>query len=361
MAREAEEDKIIFMTKDNLNKKASFTFYQILGVGIGFLVLLLLLSIKLYPKLFLLWQSFLGKLESICGCSNHLSFANHSFFYTSLISLGLVLTAFIGFAIFKIIKSKRSTKKFVAIALKNKRAGLSRRLKKTAQAIGLENQIIEINNKKPIIFCFGLIKPKICVSSGFTKGLSKYELKAALLHEQHHLLVCEPIKLFIVKLIASILFFLPGLKAFIKQYFTFSELAADQWATNNFKDKAYLVGALRKAIRWKKQMMLKDELALAFFASSVIEERVNKLIDNGYKPRFKFFNLRLSIGILLLVSSFTMASGLLVPNVAMMADHEVAYCSAMESDISQQCEVSLASPICNMEYPSEVSACTYQD
>lgn len=345
------------MPKNDLEKKADFTFYQILGIGAGFLAMLLFLSVKLYPKLFLLWEPFLGKLESICGCTDHLSFTNHPFIFTSLIFLSLGIVAFFCFVIIKIIKFRNSTNKFIEINLKNKKRDFSQKLKRVAPSVGIDNRLVEINDSKPVIFCFGLIRPKICISSGLIKRLSEKELKVVLLHEQHHLVSNEPIRTFVVKLVTKILFFLPGLKLFSRQYLTFSELAADQWITDSFQDKAPLVGALYKIIRWKKQMIIKNELALSFFAHSIIEERINKLIDNKYRPKFRIFTSKLSIGIFLLGFSFILLIGLFSPNSPVMANHDVVYCSVMESDISQQCEMSFKKPACNMNYGLEISSC----
>ena len=70
----------------------------------------------------------------------------------------------------------------------------------------------------------------------------------------------------------------------------FSELAADEWATDGFKNKASLASALCKALKWKKELFKKNELAISFFADRVIEARVNKLADSNYRPKFKLFS-----------------------------------------------------------------------
>ncbi len=324
------------MLKNGLGKKANFTFYQILGIGAVFLSLLLLLSLKLYSKLFLLWGSFTGKLDSVCGCAEYLLFASHPVASTSLILLGLAIAAFFGFAITKIIRLKWLTNTFVKNNLRNKKLKISRRLKKISAIIGMENQIIELRSKKPIIFCFGLSKPKVCVSSGFIKKLSNKELKAVLLHEQHHLFSNEPVRIFIVQSITKALFFLPGLKPFSEQYLTFSELAADQWATDNFKDKAPLAGALYKVLMLKKQMIIRNELALSFFASQIMEERINKLTDDKYKIKFRIFTSKLNMGIILLVFSFIILSGIASPDGLAATKHNIANCSEMKPDFSQQ-------------------------
>ncbi len=324
------------ITKSKLGKKANFTFYQILSIGIVFLSLLLFLSVKLYSKLFLILDIFIDKIKSVCGCEEHLLFTSHPAIFTSLILLGVIIAAFFSFAIIKIIKIKWLTDKFVKNNLKNKKLKISKRLKKISAIIGVKHQIIELQNKKPIIFCFGLITPKICASSGFIKKLSNKELKAVLLHEQHHLFNKEPIKIFIVSAITNALFFLPGLKSFSKQYLTLSELAADQWATDDFRDKIPLAGALYKAIKFKKQMLTKNELALSFFSSPIMEERINKLANSKHKTKFKIFTSKLIIGLALFVFSFIIINKTLLPDNLTIAGHSVANCPGAELFPPQQ-------------------------
>src|SRR3989344_2703690 len=285
------------MLRSDLAKKADLTFYQLLGLGLGFLFILFFLAFKISSLMLLLAGLFWQRLAATCDCLNHLSLANHPLILTFLIFVVLVLAGLLFLIIAKIIKLKILTNKFIGANLANKSRALAPILNSLAKETSLENKIIEIQDAQPIIFCFGLIKPKICLSSGSVDKLSRSELKVVLLHEQHHLLSHEPLKLFIVRALTKILFFLPGLKYLANQYLVFSELAADEWATDYFQNKAFLAGALYKVLKWKKQLIKKNELAISFFADQVMEERVNKLTNNNYQPRFKIFNSHLAGGL----------------------------------------------------------------
>ncbi len=349
------------MFKENLRQKANFTFYQILAIGIGFLALLSFSAWKLYPKLLLFPKILLGQMETICGCTDHLSFSHHPILFISLTIIGSGLIGFFGFATIKVLKVKLVTNKFVRENLQRQKPVISRRLSMIAVKAGLAiGQIIEISDKNPVIFCFGLLRSKVCLSSGLIAKMSAKELKAVLLHEQYHLLSHEPIKIFMVKLIAGILFFMPGLKFFAGQYLIFSELAADQWATDNFQNKIPLAGALYKVIDWKKKMIVRNELALSFFANPAIIERVNKLSDNRYDPKFKFFSSRLAIGIIILAISFIFAGRALSVNNSAMTEYYADSCSEMEPILyqtNQQCEMTPIEPICVMDYELVNSQC----
>ena len=100
------------------------------------------------------------------------------------------------------------------------------KLQRVSKRLKIVGKITEIKNKLPIVFCFGLVSPRICISSGMIERLSIRELKSVLIHEQHHLLVHEPAKLFIIKIIAKILFSIgkpPFSKSIIRYYVSVSE------------------------------------------------------------------------------------------------------------------------------------------
>ena len=346
------------MVKSDLTKKADFTFYQIFGLGIFFLILFLFFILRIYPLILLFFKSSWHQLAAVCSCLDHLTLANHPFIFTALILISIGLLAFWLLVMVKIIKLKLLTNKFIKANLANRNQNLSPILTHLANQLNLKDKIIEINDQQPIVFCFGLIKSKICLSSGSIKKLSQPELRAVLLHEQHHLLSHEPLKIFIIKALTKILFFLPGLKYLANQYLVFSELAADEWATDGFKDKASLAGALYKALKWKKQLFKKNELAISFFADRVIEARVNKLADSGYRPKFKLFNSKLGLGLLLLILTFVFLNAIFSFSGTALASHDNSQCLLSEQAIISQCDMSFKKAVCQLEsYGFHNSAC----
>tara|TARA_Y100000310_G_scaffold173181_1_gene173318 strand:- start:17705 stop:18778 length:1074 start_codon:yes stop_codon:yes gene_type:complete len=355
LAQEVKESKI--MLKNSFQKKTNLAFYQIMAIAIGFFSLIILLGAMLLTKAILFGQLLSGKLESACGCISHLSFSSHPFIFSSLIVSSFILAAFFGSVIYKIIKFKNSTSQFVKKNLKTRSKITSSRLEILSTVLGLNNRIVEIISEQPVIFCYGFLKPKICVSTGLTKRLSKKELIAVLKHEQHHLRVYEPIKLFIIKVISRVLFFVPGLKFLTDQYLTLSELAADHRATNGFTDKAPLAQALYKVISSSERLSIKNNLALSFFGLAM-EERINKLSDEDYKPKFKFFNTKLGVSFLsVLVMPFLFnilfASAFSLGNL----DQNSVSCSLNQSNISQQCEMLLQSFDCPFSHNSSNITC----
>lgn len=275
-------------------------FYQILGLsalalaGLGFIVW------QLSPFFLAAGRGLSHQLSTICGCANHWHFANHPFIFSALISGSVLFTGAAGWALFKIIRLLTRTRGFVRQAVKNKKTNLSDKLLKAARQTGLTGKIIEIKKEEPMIFCFGLRQPKICLSDSLVKRLNHDELRAVLLHEKQHLLAREPAKAMLIKILSHLLFFLPGFLALTTKYLTYSELAADERATADFQNKIPLARALYKIIKWRESRIIKQNLALSFF-SEVTEERVNKLADNNYQPEIKILTGRIFLKLSFLV------------------------------------------------------------
>ena len=87
---------------------------------------------------------------------------------------------------------------------------------------------------------------------------------SGLRHERRHLLNHDPLKLFCLKLGERFFFFIPGFKILVKQYITYSEMAADEDVGVGDKEKTSLAGALFKIINQEEQAMLRNGLALSF-------------------------------------------------------------------------------------------------
>jgi beta-lactamase regulating signal transducer with metallopeptidase domain len=328
---------------ESLKRKINFTFYQIITLGLMFMAFFFYLVILLYDRLRLVSASFLGKLETICGCPNHFTFLNHPYLFMSLLIAGLGIATFVGFITYKIIKLKKTTNNFVKNCLENKKNTLSPRLKVVAESLHLENRIVEINDKRLLVFCYGYINPRICISSAFVKKLNSTELKAVLLHEQHHLAVYDPSRIFIINIITKALFIVPGFKLLAKKYFVLSEMAADRWAIKNSSGKTPLAQAVYKILNWKEKMAVSN-LSLPFF--SVTEERVNKLIDDNYTIKIKFTSPKFIISSVFLLSFILFISLFINSTNTAIANHDSGACFA---ENNTECEMIDNNTECEME------------
>jgi len=87
-----------------------------------------------------------------------------------------------------------------------------------------------IEDATPQAFCAGLLRPRIFISTGALDRLDDDELRAVLAHEAHHALRRDPLRLFLARVLADALFFLPVMRPLQRRYATLAEMAADEAA-----------------------------------------------------------------------------------------------------------------------------------
>ncbi len=272
-----------------LNKKVNLVFYQLLILGLVAGALSLVTIIKIWPAWFLLVHKWIYSWQGSCNCCGYGVFMNHPWLTSFMFLAGGLVLIWLIITVFKVLNLKLATDRFIKRHLARK-ISPSRKLILAATKLGLEKKVVEVESAEATIFCYGLWHPHICFSSAVVKRLDVNELKAVLKHEAYHLLTYEPLRLFWIKSIFMSLFFLPGIKFLYKNYLVLSELAADELAIVNFKQKIFLARALDKIIQFKMELKLKEELAVSFF--DVIEERVDRLSGNWQAPLTRALNLR---------------------------------------------------------------------
>lgn len=118
---------------------------------------------------------------------------------------------------------------------------------RSAAELGLARQVIVIATPQPIAFCFGLLRPRICVSAGLIETLTDGELRAVLLHEDHHRRRLDPLRGLVAEVLGAALSFLPIAGELRDLILMRAELAADDHAVRH-AGRASLAGALHKIL-----------------------------------------------------------------------------------------------------------------
>lgn len=109
------------------------------------------------------------------------------------------------------------------------------------------SQVALIQSPQPITFCFGFLRPRICLSTGLIELLSVPQLRAALLHEDYHRQHFDPLRILMVEALGAALFFLPVVQEWRMLYKIKLELDADSNAVDR-AGKAALAGALHRLL-----------------------------------------------------------------------------------------------------------------
>ena len=173
--------------------------------------------------------------------SNAIVFPNLTPF---IILLFLSLIFFIGLVVLTVQFLK--TQFFIKQTFK-KSGVFPKKLHAIVKNLALENKIDVTQHKNHISFCYGLFRPRICLSTGLITSLNSDELKAVLLHESYHLKNHDPLRILLGKTASLMLFFIPTLKDIQLHYIFSKEIAADEVVIRN-GNKDSLISALTKLL-----------------------------------------------------------------------------------------------------------------
>lgn len=114
-----------------------------------------------------------------------------------------------------------------------------------AEALSVAGRVDVVATGEAFAVTYGLLRPRILCSTGLVAALDEAELTAVLVHERHHLLRRDPLRLLGCRLVAGYGWFLPLLRWWAGRASVRWELAADRAATAS-AGVAAVAGALLK-------------------------------------------------------------------------------------------------------------------
>lgn len=114
-----------------------------------------------------------------------------------------------------------------------------------AVALGCADRLDVIETSEPFAVTYGLIRPRILVSTGLAAALAPAEIGAILAHEREHLRNRDPLRLLAVRLFAAWSCYLPASRWLADSVALRRELTADLAASRR-AGRSVLAGALLK-------------------------------------------------------------------------------------------------------------------
>ncbi len=134
-------------------------------------------------------------------------------------------------------------------------------------------QLLVVNHPGHEAFTFGILQPRILISTGLINLLTLGQLEAVVLHEIYHLRQRHNRLLIISDLLATCLFFLPIIRVLVNKLRVICEHQADLYALNQQQSDRYLKLALARVIP--------SESAGPYsgFASQHVKERLSQLLE----------------------------------------------------------------------------------
>lgn len=220
--------------------------------------------------------------QGTCTCATQISFfSEHPFAAGTMFALFLLSSIFFVLLIAAVIRELLGVYRFSD----THRFALRKPSKKLSQAIlatALNKKVFELSQNTMHVFCAGLLKPRIYVSSAFVRSVSPNELKTILLHEKRHLLDRDPLRLFFAHAAAQMFFLVPFIDRTVQDFKHTLELAADEYATQSFREPRFLGSALLKLLGRKQRG---SNVPIPFLSTT--ELRVQQLLS-GHVPSSHF-------------------------------------------------------------------------
>lgn len=131
-----------------------------------------------------------------------------------------------------------------ARATRRSTIGAPAALRAAADRVGVADHVRVFPDDAALAYTAGLLHPQIWVSTALARGLTGDELDAVLWHEREHLLRCDPLRVLIVRLIASLFVIVPAVRVAAMRFEVAKELDADRAAVRAQRGPAALAGAL---------------------------------------------------------------------------------------------------------------------
>lgn len=244
--------------------------------------------------------------------------------YIGVLALATVYTLIkIGVAVFKIYAFSKTLGK-------TKSQG-SEAFDAVCNTLGLHNKVTLLDQTKPLAFCFGVLKPKIYISTGLVEMMNSEELVVILRHEKYHLDNRDSFVFLIATIIESLFPFFPIISDFIRVYRTDREIQADAMAIRNSDDKHSLTEVLKKLLRYEPT--IRPAFIASIISVDALEARIHSLLL--HKTSHRKVGIR---NVIFSLASLIILIGLMVSPVNAIELHDEGRDVVLLCDETDNCE-----------------------
>lgn len=167
-----------------------------------------------------------------------------------------------------------------------------------------------IDDERPRAFCAGLMRPRVYVSSGAIALLDASSLGAVLAHERGHARRRDPLRLAMARVIARVLFFLPGVNELFVRQRTLTELSADESA---------IAAAPGNRPALARAMLAFSEQSCPEAPTGVDPERVDHLLGEPPSWTFPLLVFAFAVAVLGLLAAVALVAGRLASGSASLS------------------------------------------
>lgn len=167
-------------------------------------------------------------------------------------------------------------------------------------------------DEKPVAYTYGIMRPKVCLSTKMIDMLDDKELEAVLLHEAAHVYKRDNIWVLLITFIKDSLTFIPVSGLIYKLFRREKEYEADDFALLRDADSLGLASAIIKISKFKSNVRVPYG-ALAFSETKVIEDRVKRLLNGSHRPSLYPKKIAISLVLSIVILFSLVAFGYALP------------------------------------------------
>ncbi|MBI4426147.1 MAG: M56 family metallopeptidase [Candidatus Kerfeldbacteria bacterium] len=296
------------------------------GAGVALLTAAVVAIVRAIPPVIGWATRAAGHQASGCGCGLGTPLTTGGALGAGAILL--VALAIVGSVLWRGAAMTVRTRRFIDSLV---RAPRSAALDQITVSLGLGSIVDEVSSAKADVFCGGLFRPRIFVSSRAVALLDDGELRAVLMHERYHQTHRHPLLTLVADAVTWSLRQIPGLRQAGHELHTILELAADESAIDRTHGPEALGRALLKLLPPGRTEPAAVP-AVTFFATT--DRRIDHLLGTT----------RNSVGQLHLLSFTAMVLGLATLLTAMTVSLKAPPAAAGEVTIGQCREVQRTCP-----------------
>lgn len=248
-------------------------------------VLLLCLGSALVVPLQVVWPVISFGLHCCSMLTSQIAMAMPAGISPALIAsvaVGVLLSMMSGYASLTAFRLWWATRRLTRLT-RTARLSPSPVVSRLAARLELSGSLVVVAGRAPLSFCYGLWRPRICLSRGLIERLTEAELEAVLHHEAYHMRRREPLRMAIAFCLSRLLFFAPLMAELRDRYLAEKELSADAAAVA-VTGRAALARAMHKLAIMEKQFTLPPLIGVA--GLSVTARRVDRLINPAARLRW---------------------------------------------------------------------------
>ncbi len=142
-------------------------------------------------------------------------------------------------------------------------------------------------DSRPQAFTLGLFRPRIYLTTGLLRRLSKSEIHVVISHEAVHLQAHDPLVASLLEALSRAWGWMPWIRTWVDAAANLRELVADSVATGNYDSTVALTGAVSKLV---------EPATVGVAAMSPNTSRVEKLLNHDWQPRWRLWRWQYLVG-----------------------------------------------------------------